>query len=72
MTAVAARASASARRLQFKNVVFPTDATPVGALRRVRIAAATSQTLIGIGARAKAEDVPGTATPVPSGLLQIS
>jgi tRNA-2-methylthio-N6-dimethylallyladenosine synthase len=57
---------------QFKNVVFPTDATPVGALRRVRIAAATSQTLIGIGARAKAEDVPGTATPVPSGLLQIS
>ena len=49
---------------QFKNVVFPDDGTPVGTLARVRVAGATSQTLIGAGARATA--------PIETPLLQIS
>jgi len=39
---------------QFKTVVLPDDGTPIGGLARVRIAAATTNTLIAAGAREEA------------------
>jgi tRNA-2-methylthio-N6-dimethylallyladenosine synthase len=47
---------------EFKDVVFPDDATPLGALRRVRVIGATTQTLIGEPAGVSRE----------SGLVQIA